>query len=589
MCGIVGYIGKTYSLAELERFIRLGCQTLAHRGPDDQHWKVGPDSALGATRLAIRDGAGGKQPMHRNGVTLVFNGELYGCASLRKKLKSRGYFFETTSDTEVLLCAFLEEGPAIFGRLSGMFACALWDKKEQKLYLARDRWGEKPLYYTLGKDFIAFASEIKGLRAWPSVDWEVEAEDIPVFLKNSYLPSPKTGWKNIFKLEPGSFLVWEGGQAARRKYFELSVVTEHKSAAELFHLLGRSVKNCLESDRPIGAFLSGGLDSTTVAYFLSQYRPRAPVFSLHWEERDYSEEEYTRTAASAFGLQHVTVKCDAAFFMDHFEAIVGLYDEPFADESMVPTFCLAKLAKAHVDVVLTGDGADEFFHGYDRYFFSGTAKEFREVFAAMPSPLLQQICPDLLQSEPESLLNGEKRTRSLFDIQSYLPDDILMKVDRACMGVGLEARAPFLTPEVTDFALQCPIEQLEGSSKRGKEILRQAMQGHLPDLILKRKKMGFGVPLNAWLRSSMRDWMCSRMLKGSLQKTGWFSQKGLEKLILDHLEGRGNYARPLLNLLVLEVWLASASGRGCCPLKRSDDAQSCLSPSSTIGCLKAHQ
>lgn len=565
MCGIAGLAGN-FPLGQQEEGIRLACQSLRHRGPDDQRHFIDLGIALGVSRLAIRDPKKGIQPMQWKEMTIAFNGELYDTDSLKERLLKLGHFFETDGDTEILLKAFVEFGPSILPELVGMFAFAIWNSKTKTLYLARDRWGEKPLYYTSGKDFLAFASEIKALQVWPHIQWETHLEDIPIFLKNSYLPNPRTGWENVFKVEPGSFLTWQEGRLTKSRYFSLKVKEEKnaplKKPEDLFALLDTSVKQCAVSDRPVGAFLSGGLDSTTIAYFLSKYRPDAPVFSLVWDDQSYSEEFYAKEAAQALGLKHFLVKADASFFLHHFDSIVQLYDEPFADESMVPSYCLARFAKQKVDVVLTGDGADEFFHGYERYFFKGDFKEYLNVFAAISDETLQLIChPDFLAAQQESPflsldthLSGERR-RSVIDIKTYLTDDILMKVDRACMGASLESRAPFLTPQVTHFALQCPMQQLAGEKSQGKEILRAAMESHLPLLTLKRKKMGFGVPLNHWFRSSLKEWMISRLLDGSLLKTGWFSKQGLQELISNHLENRGNYARAILNLLVLEVWL----------------------------------
>ncbi len=564
MCGIAGLVGFVFSEKELQKHIESACRALHHRGPDQQGFYVDKGVALGVSRLAIRDPEHGTQPMTRQGLTLVFNGELYDIKPLKDKLLQAGSTFETDCDTEIFLNAFLQFGPSVVSELVGMFAFALWDRGSKTLYLGRDRWGEKPLYYTSGEGFLAFASEIKGLKSWPHLKWDMNLEDIPIFLKNSYLPHPRTGWKNLFKLEPGSILIWQEGQLAKNRYFSPSVPKEKtlKSPEQLFHLLDLSVKNCSVSDRPVGVFLSGGIDSTTIAYLLSKNLENISAFSLHWDDETYSEQLYFKEAARALGVQHNTVKCDPSFFLSHFDLIAGLYDEPFADESMVPMSCLARFAKEQVDVVLTGDGADEFFHGYERYFFKGEFKKYLEVFAATSTETLKLIChPDLMKYDKDSLFlssySQEKpyidkdRLKSWVDINTYLTDDILMKVDRACMGVGLEARAPFLMPQMTDFALSCSIKQLIGPGPRGKEILRLAMKDHLPQLILERKKMGFGVPLNHWFRTSLKEWMTLRLLEGELLKTCLFSRDGITKLI----SSPNNHSRTIFNLLVLDVWL----------------------------------
>lgn len=565
MCGIAGFVGPVFSENQLRENIQSACRALHHRGPDEQGYYVGKDIALGTSRLAIRDLESGSQPMTYQDTTLIFNGELYQTERLKKQLIQAGYQFKTECDTEILLKAYIEFGSSIFAELCGMFAFAIWDAKSKKLCLGRDRWGEKPLYYTFGEKFLAFASEIKALKVWQNLPWDISLEDIHLFLKNSYLSGPRTGWKGIFKLAQGSFLVWQDGNITQSRYFSPQLRQESSQITtpeNLYHLLNASVKSCAISDKPVGVFLSGGIDSTAVTCLLARHLQNLPTFSLYWEEETYSEHHYMQKVAKILGINHFSVKCDPSFFTTHFDTIVKLYDEPFGDESMVPTYCLAKFAKQQVDVVLTGDGADEFFHGYTRYFFDGDFETYLDVFSAMPHEVEKLVyTPELIKylshrERPTYTLPLENpRLKSWTDINTYLTDDILMKVDRACMAFSLEARAPFLMPQVTNFALNCTIEQLTGTNLLGKEILRKAMQNTVPKLILERKKMGFGVPLNIWFRSSLKEWMTSRLLEGCLLKTGWFSEEGLKKLISNHTLNLGNYSRAILNLLVLETWL----------------------------------
>ena len=562
MCGISGFAGKLYTRDQLEQLTEQACTLLRHRGPDQMGTFIGNEVALGSSRLAIQDSEEGRQPMARSGYTIVFNGELYNGESLKEKLIHRGYVFHTRCDTEILLNALMEFGDVILEKLEGMFALALWDEHTQTLTLARDRWGEKPLYYSVEKETITFASEIKALKPWPHLEWNISENDVMIFLKNSYLHNPRTGWENIYKLEQGSILKFQKGAVIKKRFFtpELQESSQIMLPEQLFELLKTNVKKCMLSDRPVGAFLSGGIDSTTIAYFLTRENPDAPIFSLHWDDPIYSEELYTNKATEALHLNSFAVKCTPQFFMDSFDTIVDLYDEPFGDESMVPTYCLAKFAKEKVDVVLTGDGADEFFHGYERYFFDGEFNDYLETFAATPASIMKLICKSDLYPM-KSYLNNSERARSWVDMNTYLTDDILMKVDRACMGVSLESRCPFLTPQVTNFALQCSMKELVGNQRRGKEILREAMKNHLPPLILDRKKMGFGVPLNEWFRNSLKEWMLSRILNGELLKTGWFSEEGILKLLSLHDSRQGNFARPILNLLVLERWIINSTAK----------------------------
>lgn len=579
MCGIVGFGGSLYSSRHLEKMIERACDKLHHRGPDDQGIYQEEGIALGASRLAIRDPAKGKQPMSRHGMTMVFNGELYDAQPLKRSLENKGYQFETDCDTEIFLLAFIEFGPALLSTLTGMFAFGLWDSKKKKLFLGRDRWGEKPLYYTCGHAFIAFASEIKAFHIFPNICWEIAEEDICLFLRNSYIPAPNTGWKNIYKLEQGSILSWQGGKLSKHRYFSPSLTKtpphSFDESQELFSLLSSSTRSCAISERPVGVFLSGGIDSTTVACLLAQHLTNFPLFSIYWDDLDYTEEHYAKEAANTLGLQLNKIKCDSLFFKNNLDYLVDLYDEPFADESMVPTYCLAKFAKQQVDVVLTGDGADEFFHGYERYFFEGNLHHYFETFSAMDKNVRRMICTEeFIENDRQTHLyhlidkftemnieSNPERIKSWIDINTYLPDNILTKVDRATMAAGLEARAPFLTPSITNFALSSSCKQLIGNGKRGKEILRLAMQNHLPKTILNRKKMGFGVPISLWFRTVLKEWMISRLTDGCLPNIGWFSQLGIKKLIDSHLSGQVNYSRAILNLIVLETWLRNQKSK----------------------------
>lgn len=579
MCGIIGFVGNIFTVNELKKKIKEACLCLNHRGPDEQEIHVEDGLALGVARLAIRDPINGRQPMTRHGYTIVFNGELYDIEKMKNQLESLGCKFITKSDTEVLLYAYIHYGEAILEQLTGMFAFAIWDSKTKVLIVSRDRWGEKPLYYTFGKDFFLFASELKALMIWPNVKWKTSLEDINVFLRHSYLPAPRTGWEGIYKLEPGCCLAWESGKISKKKYYCPKIMLEEKKSnfseegKQLFSLLDRSVKNCLVADKPVGAFLSGGIDSTTIVTLMCRYHRDFPVFSIYWNEESYSEEKFIQKVVDVHHLNHHKIICTSQFFQENFEKIVNIFDEPFGDESMVPSFCLAAYAKNHVDVVITGDGSDEFFHGYKRYGYRGKFIKYLDVFAAIPKKTKAMICTkDFLKdsNEDAAILAlysqskydlGEKRVRSWIDIHTYLSDDILTKLDRVTMSVGLEARAPFLTSQVTDFALKCSLPHLLGRKNRGKEILRLAMKDYIPKLILERKKVGFGAPLKEWFRSSSKEWMKERLLGGSLLTTGWFSREGIQNLIAEHILEIENHSRAIFNLLVLETWLRAQKSR----------------------------
>jgi asparagine synthase (glutamine-hydrolysing) len=317
------------------------------------------------------------------------------------------------------------------------------------------------------------------------------------------------------------------------------------------------------SERPVGAFLSGGLDSSTVVALLKRVQSHFPVFSIDWDEKAYSEGFYSAALCKQLGLRHEVVCCRPQFLVDHFEKIVALYDEPFGDESMIPTFCLAMRAKEEVDVVLTGDGADEFFHGYERYFFDQSPDRYTDVFSAIDRDTRELVChQDFKNIMPIAGCSfneewgvgkvEELRARSLEDIQKYLPDDILTKLDRATMAVGLEARSPFLAPEITAFALNCSLDVLTRTSGGGKWIVKEAVKDLLPLEICERKKQGFGVPLGKWFSGELANWMKERLFSGVLLNTGWFSQEGFEHIS----QAPQRYSRAIYNLLVLESWLS---------------------------------
>jgi len=561
MCGIGGFIGEGFSKQELVSILGHVCEKLSHRGPDESGVFIKPGVALVSTRLAIRDPEKGQQPLEKDGVVLVFNGEIYNTDELRKECLQTSW--KTKSDTEVVLEVYRHFGEKGFQMLSGMFSLAIWDEKKKSLYLARDRWGEKPLYYAKTKEGVAFASEIRGLTPWKHLDWEWDEKDLMTFLKYSYIPAPFCGWKNIQKLKPGCYLKWEKGAIEIQRYHFPKIDLKEQSPETLLETLRKAVHQCVVSDKPIGAFLSGGLDSSTVVALLKEVRGTFPVYSIDWREKDYSEHFYCQSLCQSLDLPQKIVYCTPEFMVEHFDHVVSLYGEPFGDESMIPTHCIARYAKEEVDVVLTGDGADEFFHGYERYFFSHPTADYSDTFASIDrstwelvfkEELHYQTLRSQLDYSTEWRIDRDKSLRdySLRDILSYLPDDILMKVDRATMGVGLEARAPFLLPEVTDIALSSSIDQLQDFSKMcGKKLLREAVSKIIPETILLRKKQGFGVPLGKWFQDHLYLWMKERLMYGSLNQLGWFSKKGLE--ILCQFPQR--YSRAIFNLLVLESWM----------------------------------
>ncbi len=560
MCGIGGFVGEGMAEEELTSAIHQVSQQLRHRGPDDYGYLVSDGVALCATRLAIRDIEHGMQPMTKEGVTIVFNGEIYNTEELREECQGK---LVTQCDTEVVLEGYLRFGSMIFEKLSGMFAIAIWDSRKKALFLARDRWGEKPLYYAQIPSGIVFSSEICGLKPWKKLKWDIVPSHIQTFLRNSHIPAPHTGWEHIVKLKAGHYLHLHNGTTTLKRYHFPTVIPATHTPDRLRDLLINGVNRTAISERPLGAFLSGGLDSSIIVTLLKRIRTDFPVFSIDWKEPDYSEACYSSILCKHLGLRHEVIQCRPQFLVDHFDKIVSIYGEPFGDESMIPTFCLSKRAKEEVDVVLTGDGADEFFHGYERYFFDKDPDTYVDIFSAMDPATCELIFSkdfsNFIPIKGRSFCEewsvkevSRMRERSLEDIQNHLPDGILTKLDRATMAVGLEARSPFLMPEITAFALNCSLDLLIGKGGSGKRILKEAVKDLVPPEICERKKQGFGVPLGAWFSGELESWMKERLFSGVLLKTGWFSLKGLQQIA----QNPKNYSRAIYNLLVLESWLS---------------------------------
>ncbi|GAB5411943.1 MAG: asparagine synthase (glutamine-hydrolyzing) [Chlamydiales bacterium] len=557
MCGITGIVENHPLNHDRKNLLNSSCEKIRHRGPDQQGIFCEKKVGLGSRRLAIRDKEKGHQPFQYKYYVIVFNGELYDFQSLKKELLARGYQIRTSCDTEIFLYAFIEFGIEYLKKINGMFAFGIWDKKEEKLTLGRDRWGEKPLYYTHQNGALAFASEIAALKVWPHIEWEPSIPQLHFFLKHSYLCGKTTGWENVSKLDPGSVLTWHKNRTKTHTYFSPHLTEKNTPLKELPQKIEESVKNCLISDRPVGTFLSGGIDSAIITHFAANHQPNLKTFSLDWEENNYSEKEAIIETAHSLGVQNYRTFCTPEFFKKHFDSLVQICGEPFADESLFPCYCLSLFAKQHVDVVLTGDGADELFHGYERYYsYNGPIESYLDIFSATPEKVFSQIVHSRDQiNMPFLPKNTSLREKSLLDMRTYLPHDILTKIDRATMGASLEARAPFLTQEISSIALSLPPNALYDDEYLGKKALKKAMSGLLPDKILMRKKRGFGMPLEEWFRTPLKEWVQIRLTEGNLPHVNWIDMEGVKRVLQDHIKRKINASRPLLNLLVLNSWL----------------------------------
>ena len=612
MCGIAGLAGLPFVASQRgEAGVRAMCERIRHRGPDEDGYFTTPAVALGMRRLSIIDVAGGRQPIQNeaNDVTVVFNGEIYNHASLRDALVAGGHRFRTRSDTETLVHLYEDDGDALVARLRGMFAFAIWDARRERLLLARDRLGIKPLYYWEAPGGIAFGSELQCITGLPGFQRELDARAIASYLAMGYVPDPASIYRGVRKLAPGHILAWDAKSGAHvTRYWSPAQVErrewrEEEAVAELRRLIDESVSIHLESEVPLGAFLSGGLDSSTVvAAMCRQARGRVRTFSIGFDEAEFNEAPQAAQVARELGTEHteLVVRPDADLLV---EDLVDSFDEPFADSSALPTFLVSQLARRHVTVALSGDGGDELFGGYTRYrrtLDRGTLPvPLRAPLAAMArwlphGTLGRNLLIDSARAaygryaatvaiplDPaeggvataevaatmprmDGWLDGPFREASgrdfatqmtLVDMVTYLPGDILTKVDRMSMKVSLEARVPLLDHRLVEFAVSLPsaLKLRDGS---GKWILRKAGEGLLPETALRKGKQGFAVPLAAWFRGPLRH-RVDALVRDARRLRPWIDPAALERVAAEHLRGRRDHSTAIWRLVVLDRWLAS--------------------------------
>lgn len=621
MCGIVGIVNNSREAVSRETIERMN-RCIAHRGPDDDGFYIKANVALAMRRLAIIDIAHGKQPIHTADKTkwIVFNGEIYNFQKLREDLEKRGHRFYTSSDTEIILHLYERYGADCVQHLRGMFAFAIWDETEQSLFIARDRVGKKPLLYSHQPNGdLIFGSEFTALLAHQSVSRAIDLEAIDNFLSYLCIPAPQTAYKQIRKLEPAHWLRWKNGEIETKRYWSPDFhrkikITEEEAIQETTRILREATRLRMISEVPLGAFLSGGVDSSAVVALMAQASAQpVKTFSIGFEEQNYSELKYAKRVAEAVGAEYneFVVKPNA---LEILPTLVEHYGEPYADSSAIPTYYVAKETRKFVTVALNGDGGDESFAGYERH----AAMRIADVYHRLPKVLRKTFIERAVNAIPVSELkksrlrdakrflqaaslpkseryfewmstfNAEAKTELytkdfaariseqnsvqfldrwfarangsgvldatlLTDQMTYLPNDLLVKVDIASMANSLEARSPFLDHKVIEFAASLP-ENLKMRRFETKSLLKKVAARLVPPEVIYRRKMGFGVPIGRWFRGEMKSFVRDVLLSEKSLNRGITNRATVEKYVKEHTEAGRDYTFQIWTLLMLELW-----------------------------------
>ena len=617
MCGIAGWIAPPAPSLNLDVLAGM-LRAIAHRGPDDAGMHVaaaatmGCEVFLGHCRLAIIDLDGARQPMCDTaaGLALVFNGEIYNFRELREELLEHGYCFSRDSDTEVLLRAYQHWGDEVVHHLRGMFAFAIWDAPRERLFMARDRFGEKPLFLREHSNGLYFASEIKALLRLPDFNADVDMTAVWDYLAYRYVPGPKTLFNGIRKLMPGTFAVWEGGKLTQQRYWTPPDCHPHdahrpqgNAVSDLLVRLDEAVKLQMVSDVPFGAFLSGGLDSSMIVALMTRHCPAVNTFSVGFGDKRYSELPYAAEVARQFGTTHHELIVSDHDMVGQLPKLISFRDAPVSEPSDIPIYMLACAAARSVKMVLTGEGSDEIFGGYPKHVF----ERFAGSYQSLPHLLRHKIIAPLAHALPYAFRRAKTAASNLniddwreryvrwfgalnhaerdqlsvlrrgdmarpdgppfdadagnsalrrilyFDQTSWLPDNLLERGDRMTMAASIEARLPFLDHKLVEFVSSLP-DPFRVRGLRTKWILREAGKQLLPASILERKKVGFRVPVNQWFRNEMRDFVLDHLQSGSSLTRAYFDPQALDRVLADHMNGRQNHEKLLWSLLNLEIW-----------------------------------
>ncbi len=618
MCGIAGIATTERGAAPDTEVIRRMCHAIVHRGPDDEGSYCSDSVGLGIRRLSIIDVAGGHQPIHNEDRTIwvVFNGEIYNFPELRRDLESRGHRFYTNSDTEVIVHLFEEHGAECVRHLRGMFAIALWDERHKLLLLARDRLGKKPLHYALQNGRLWFGSEIKSLLVAAPELAETDNEALLYYFQFGYIPEPLTAFRLVRKLPPGHLLEFRAGQIQERPFWDLPAYgtldpgSEHECLDDLERKLDEAVRIRLISDVPLGALLSGGVDSSTIVALMARHQS-GPVktFSIGFPDQDFNETSHARAVAQRFATDHheLIVQPD---FSETLNELTHRLEEPFADSSILPTYHVSRLARQHVTVALSGDGGDELFAGYDRYQINLRRRVFEAIPKWVGTAYRDRIYPHLPHGfrgrkfgynislstrdryiDSLSFLPPDNRERSIFsrdflnfasahsapaelfrkyydrapaqddlsrmqylDTKTYLPADVLSKVDRMSMAASLEVRCPLLDQEFVEWTTSLPVRWKFAMGQSKYALKQLARRLGIPAQVIDRPKQGFAVPLVHWFRKELKNGLGQILLEPRSLSRGYFNSVGIRTLLDEHWRGRRDNSGSLWILLMFELW-----------------------------------
>jgi len=618
MCGISGFIQSNLGYEQKQCIITNMLKTIEHRGPDDNGFYIDDWGAIGMQRLSIIDLETGHQPIFSadKRYAIVFNGEIYNYRDLRRQLIKLGYHFQTQTDTEVILAMYINYGPKCVQEFNGMFAFAIYDHLQHELFLARDRFGIKPLYYSKAPYFFAFASELKALLSFPLIDRDLDLDALDYYLTMESVPAPYSIIKSIKKLMPGEYMIINQNGIIKTQYYDIRFRPKHEGLSdfdkkmELERLLNDAVRARMISDVPIGAFLSGGIDSSLIAHYLQKNSTeQINTFSIGFEEKSFDESSYAQKVANHLGTKHHLAMFNTSSLLDLLPKITDLLDEPFADASLIPTFLLSQYTRNHVKVALSGDGSDELFGGYPTYYARKVGDSI-PTFLGRPIQFFTNLLPvshhnmsfdfkakkfaGALHYEPDirhimwlgAFDTEEKKKvlmpqyqyhrkdyefpvldyhmrhcdtednweRSLYiDMRFYLQDNMLVKVDRASMFNSLEVRVPFLDHSVAEFAMRLPSND-KYRGKQSKYLLKNLALMHLPEEIVMRPKKGFGIPLSKWIRDELKPLFNQYLNRDRIKSQGIFNADYVDNLFLQHLKLKKDNRKQLYTLLIFQIW-----------------------------------